>query len=75
MQTLTVNNWIEVRDQYGRVRGRTEGAEGDCNPIGRTTMPTNIDPSELAETKETNKQTKTKTNKQKQGANMEWFMA
>ena len=25
----------------GRVRGRTEGAEGDCNPKGRTTVSTN----------------------------------
>jgi hypothetical protein len=40
--------------------GRTEGAEGDCNPIGRTTVPTNL---ELSETKP-----KTK-------AYMGWFMA
>ena len=46
-----VNHWVKVRDQYRRVRGRTEGAEGDCNPIGRTTVSTNGDPSELSETK------------------------
>jgi hypothetical protein len=38
---------VEVGDPFGRVRGRSEGAEGDCNPIGRTTVPTNLDPSEL----------------------------
>ena len=36
MQILTVNHWTELRDPNGRVRGRTKGAEGDCNPIGRT---------------------------------------
>jgi hypothetical protein len=29
----------------------TEGVEDDCNPIARTTMSTNQDPSELLETK------------------------
>jgi hypothetical protein len=28
-------------DPNGRIRGRTEGAEGVCNPIGRTTILTN----------------------------------
>jgi hypothetical protein len=28
-----------------------EGNEGDCNPIGRTTVSTNLDLSELPETK------------------------
>jgi hypothetical protein len=28
---------IEHSAPSGRARGRTEGAEGDCNPIGRTT--------------------------------------
>jgi hypothetical protein len=36
MQILTANHWTEVRDLYGRVRGRIKGAEGDGNPIGRT---------------------------------------
>jgi hypothetical protein len=44
MQKLTVNRWIEVGHQYGRVRGRTEGAEGDYNPIGKTTVSTNWTP-------------------------------
>jgi hypothetical protein len=33
MQILTTNHWIEVRDDYERVRGRIEGAERDWNPI------------------------------------------
>jgi hypothetical protein len=40
MQILTANHWTEPRDPSGRVR-ETEGAEGDCNPIGRTTISTN----------------------------------
>ena len=35
MQILTANHWTEPGDLKGRVRGRTEGAEWDCNPIGR----------------------------------------
>ena len=35
----------------GRARGRTEGAEGDCNTIGRTTITTNWIPPELPGTK------------------------
>jgi len=30
------NHWNEHENSDGRVRGRTEGAEGVCNPIGRT---------------------------------------
>jgi hypothetical protein len=41
MQILTANDWTESYDPYGRVRGKTEGAEGNCNPIGRTTVSTN----------------------------------
>jgi hypothetical protein len=29
-------------DPKGRVRGKTEGAERACNPIGRTTISTNL---------------------------------
>ena len=36
---------------YGRVKGRTEEAKGDCNTIGRTTMSPNSDLSELPESK------------------------
>jgi hypothetical protein len=51
MQILLANHWIEVQDQYGRVRERTEGAEGNCNPTGRTTVLTNPNPSELPQIK------------------------
>jgi hypothetical protein len=51
MQTLTANSWTEVGDSHGRVLGRTEEAEGDCNPIRRRTVSTNPDLSELTETK------------------------
>jgi hypothetical protein len=44
MQILTANQWAEVGDSYGRVRGRIEEAEGDGNPIGRATVSTNLDP-------------------------------
>ena len=33
---LIANHWTEARDPDGRIRGRIEGAEGDCNPIGTT---------------------------------------
>jgi hypothetical protein len=33
--------WSELRDPNRGVRSRTEGAEGVCNPIGRTTISTN----------------------------------
>jgi hypothetical protein len=39
-----------------RVWGRTEGAEGDCNPIRRTITPTNLVPLELPEVKPPNKE-------------------
>ena len=50
MQILTAKHWSEVRgsgDPYGRVRGRIEEAEGDANPIGRTTVSANLNPWEL----------------------------
>jgi hypothetical protein len=45
------NYWTEPRDSFGRARRRTEGAEGDCNPMRRTTISTNQTPSELPGTK------------------------
>lgn len=33
-----------------------EGTEGDCNPIGRVTLSTNLDPWELPETKPSTKE-------------------
>jgi hypothetical protein len=50
MQILTANHWTEVRNSYGRVRGRIEGTEEDANPIGRTTVSTNLESLELPET-------------------------
>ena len=50
MQMLSANHWIEIRRQYGRVGERIEGAEGDGNTMGRITVSTNPDPSELPET-------------------------
>jgi hypothetical protein len=51
MQILTANYWTEVPDSYGKVRGRTEEAKGDGNPIRRITVSTNPDPWELPEPK------------------------
>jgi hypothetical protein len=44
MQMLAAKHWTEHRDPNGRVRRRTEEAEGVCNPIGRTTILTNQTP-------------------------------
>ena len=38
MRMLKVNHWNEYGDPNGRVRGRTEGAKENCNPIGKTAM-------------------------------------
>jgi hypothetical protein len=35
MQILIANNWTKPKDLNGRVRGRTEGDEMDCTPIGK----------------------------------------
>ena len=51
MQILTAKHWTGVKDLYGRVMGRIEGTEEDGNTIGRPTVPTNLDPRELPETK------------------------
>jgi hypothetical protein len=47
MQTLTANIWCEVKDLYRSVTGSIEGTEGNGNPIGRTIVPTNLDPRKL----------------------------
>ena len=39
-----------LRDTYGRVRERIEGAEGNGNLIRRPVVLTNLDPWELPET-------------------------
>jgi hypothetical protein len=38
---LTVNHWNECGDPNRGVRERTEGSEGFCNAIGRSTVSTN----------------------------------
>jgi hypothetical protein len=38
---LQANHWTEHGIPNGGVRERTEGVEGVCNPIGRTTVSTN----------------------------------
>jgi hypothetical protein len=35
---LRANHQTELRNPNGRARRWTEGAEGDCNPIGRTIL-------------------------------------
>ena len=41
---------MEVRDPYGRIRGRTEEIDEEGNPIGRLTVSTSLNPWELPET-------------------------
>jgi hypothetical protein len=38
---LTAKHWTEHRNHNGGVAGRTEGAEGVCNPMGGTIISTN----------------------------------
>jgi hypothetical protein len=38
---MQIRYWTESRDPNRRVKGKAEGAEGDCNLIGRTILPTN----------------------------------
>jgi hypothetical protein len=44
MQMFAANYQTEHRDPNGGVRGRTEGAEGVYNPIGRTSISTKQTP-------------------------------
>jgi hypothetical protein len=44
VKILTAIHPTEPKDLNGRVRGRTEGAEEVCSPIGRTTISTNQTP-------------------------------
>jgi hypothetical protein len=43
-QMLAANHWTELGVPNRGVRERTEGAEGVCNSIGRTTISTNQSP-------------------------------
>jgi hypothetical protein len=47
---LSANHWTKHRVPNGRAGERTEGAEGVCNPVGRTIISTNQIPSELTGT-------------------------
>jgi hypothetical protein len=42
---LTTNHWTEHGVLNRGIRERTEGFEGVCNPIGKTTISTNQTPS------------------------------
>jgi hypothetical protein len=50
---LTAKDQTEHEYPKGEVRGKNEGAEGDCNPRGITTVPTNWAPPELPGTQPT----------------------
>ena len=50
MWMLAANHQIEQGDPNEGVRGRTEGAEGVCNPIERKTISTNQTTPELPRT-------------------------
>jgi hypothetical protein len=56
MQIIISNHWTEVRESYGRFRGKIEGAKGNGNSIGRQTVSTNLDTSELPENKSPTKE-------------------
>ena len=47
MKILIANYRAEFREPYGRFRAKTEGAEENSKPIGRTTVTTNQEASEL----------------------------
>jgi hypothetical protein len=51
-----VVDWTEHGVPNGIVRERTEGAEGVCNPIGRTTISTKQTSTELPGTKPSTKE-------------------
>jgi hypothetical protein len=51
MKILTTYHWTEVRNSYGRGRGRIEGAKGVGNFIKRLTVLMNSKPWEHPETK------------------------
>jgi len=51
MRILTANHWTEHGDPNEGVREITEGAEGVCSPIERTTISINKTPPGLPRTK------------------------
>jgi hypothetical protein len=38
MQILKAKHWTESGEHNGRIRERAEGAEWNCNPIGRLSI-------------------------------------
>jgi hypothetical protein len=50
IQLSTDKHWMEVRNPYGRVRGRIEGPQRDDTSTGRPTLTTNLEPWECPET-------------------------
>jgi hypothetical protein len=56
MQALTTNHWTELGDPCRRVRGRTEGVEGDGYTIEEPIVSTNLDSWELPEIKPSTKE-------------------
>ena len=53
---LAASNSTEVSNTYGRVKGKTEGAERDDNHIRNLTVSTNLNPWELPGTKSPTKE-------------------
>jgi len=51
MRPVAANYWPEQGAPNGRVREKTEGAEGVCNTIRRTTISSNQTPPLLPGTK------------------------
>jgi hypothetical protein len=51
MRMLVANHLTDQGDPNGEVRGKTKGAEGVCNRIGKTTISNNQTPPELPGTK------------------------
>jgi hypothetical protein len=49
MWVLIDNHWTEHGNHNRGIRGRTEGGERVCDPIGRTTLSTNHTPHTLTE--------------------------
>lgn len=56
MEFITAKHWTEVGDLYKRVKGKTEGVEGNDNLKGTPTVSTTSDPWKLPQTKPTTKE-------------------
>jgi hypothetical protein len=47
MKISTDKHWAEVREHFGRVRGKTEGPEWERNPLETPTSRINLDPLQV----------------------------